>query len=128
MALPASGQISLSDLNVEFGRSATAQIGMYEAENGQYNGGINQGNNPGNRPNGLPANAITEWYGYSHCHTYTIENPDMNYDVFVSYFDCCTPTTLSDYSLGPGQSINLCCQQFPSAGGGIVTRISECGC
>lgn len=126
MALPTSGQISLSQLNVEFGRSATAQIGMFEAENGDYGGGINQSSN--SRPNGLQPNVITEWYGYSNCHSYYIENPDQNYDVQVYYYDCCNPSVQVDYMLGPGQGISLCSQQYPSAGGGNVTLVEECGC
>lgn len=63
MPLPSSGQISLADINAELGRSANTQIGMYQAENGDY-GAINQ-YSP-SRPFGATPNEITEWYNYNH--------------------------------------------------------------
>jgi hypothetical protein len=64
MALPPAGvQLAMSQINVELGRSSTAQISLDTAENGGY-GAINV--NSRNRPNGANPAAISEWYRYNH--------------------------------------------------------------
>lgn len=63
MPLPSSGQISMSQINTELGRSSTAQISLDAAENGAY-GGINV--NSASRPNSSNPAAMSEWYGYNH--------------------------------------------------------------
>jgi len=63
MTLPASGQISFFDINVELGRSGTATISIDTAENGGYSV-INQCSSP--FPSSTNPAAITEWYSYNH--------------------------------------------------------------
>jgi hypothetical protein len=64
MALPAPGvSLAMSQINVELGRSATAQISLDTAENGGY-GAINV--NSRNKPDGANPAAISEWYRYNH--------------------------------------------------------------
>jgi hypothetical protein len=66
MTLPRTGQIGLGDINVELGRSRTAQISLDTAENGGY-GTINVESRL--RPNATNPAAISEWYGYNHTFT-----------------------------------------------------------
>jgi len=63
MALPSSGQIAMSQINTELGRSASATISLDTAENGGY-GAINQ--NSTSRPNASNPAAMSEWHGYNH--------------------------------------------------------------
>ncbi len=63
MPLSPTGQISFADINVELGRGSTDQIGLNEAEAGNY-GAINT--NSSSRPNGSTPNSINEWRGYDH--------------------------------------------------------------
>lgn len=63
MALPRGGEISMSQINVELGRSATALIGLDDAENGAY-GAINT--NSAARPDAANPASMSEWYGYNH--------------------------------------------------------------
>tara|TARA_B110000503_G_scaffold4030_1_gene5327 strand:+ start:1579 stop:2115 length:537 start_codon:yes stop_codon:yes gene_type:complete len=63
MTLVRSGQLGLGDINVELGRSRTAQISLDTAENGGY-GAINQ--NSKSRPSSTNPAAVSEWYNYNH--------------------------------------------------------------
>jgi len=63
MPLSPTGQISFADINVELGRGSTEQIGLNQAEAGNY-GTINT--NSSSRPNGSTPNSINEWRGYDH--------------------------------------------------------------
>ena len=66
MTLQASGAISLSDINVELGRSSGAVINLSVAAEGGY-AAINQ-NSP-SKPDGTAPHALSEWYGYDHNYT-----------------------------------------------------------
>jgi hypothetical protein len=63
MALPASGQLGLSQINTELGRTATSQISLDTAENGGY-GAINR--NSRSSPNAANPASVSEWYSYDH--------------------------------------------------------------
>ena len=64
MTLPAAyATMSMGDINVELGRSRTAQISINSAEDGGY-GAINQ--NSASRPSSSDPAAISEWYSYNH--------------------------------------------------------------
>ena len=63
MTLPASGLLTLGDINVELGRSRTAAIQLDKAENGDY-GTINTCSP--SYPSGVNPAKISEWYGYNH--------------------------------------------------------------
>lgn len=64
MTLVGYGAISMGDINVELGRSRTAQISLDTAENGGY-GAINP-NGTGNIPSATNPAQMSEWYGYDH--------------------------------------------------------------
>lgn len=127
MALPASGQISLADINVELGRSSNAQIDMDGAENGSI---VTINVNSASRPSADNPASITEWYSYNHsaappCYSYNIYNPDQNYDVYVYYTDCTTGAPLQE-NLGPERSLDVCSRTSPSAAGGNITFLGSC--
>jgi hypothetical protein len=63
MAIPSTGQIAMSAINVELGRSSTAFISLDAAENGTY-ATINV--NSTFRPNGANPAAMSEWRKYNH--------------------------------------------------------------
>lgn len=63
MALPSTGSISFSQINVELGRAGTTEIGLNQAEAGTL-APINPVGT--NKPNGTTPNSISEWYGYDH--------------------------------------------------------------
>lgn len=63
MTMPASGTISMSQINTELGRSSTAAISLDTAENGGY-ATINTASS--SRPNGSNPAAMSEWYSYNH--------------------------------------------------------------
>lgn len=63
MALPATGEISARQINVELGRSTSAELSIDTAENGGY-GAINQASPK--RPNASNPASFSEWRGYDH--------------------------------------------------------------
>lgn len=64
MTLPAAyATISMGDINVELGRSRTAQISLDSAESDGY-GAINT--NSTSRPSTNRPAAMSEWYSYNH--------------------------------------------------------------
>lgn len=63
MTLPLSGPLDASDINVELGRSATANFSITDAVNGVY-GAINTCSPY--YPNSSAPHAYSEWYGYNH--------------------------------------------------------------
>lgn len=66
MTLPASGEVSMSMINTEFGRTSnTANTTLASASIGSY-GTINTGNASANRPDGSAPHAMSEFYSYDH--------------------------------------------------------------
>lgn len=64
MTLPAAyATMSMGDINVELGRSRTAEISLDTAENGGYVA-INQAS--GSKPSSSNPASISEWYSYNH--------------------------------------------------------------
>lgn len=63
MALPSSGEIKMSQINLELGRSGSAQISLNSAEDGGY-AAINQCS--ASHPNPNNPSTLSEWYGYNH--------------------------------------------------------------
>lgn len=106
MALPSSGQISMSQINGELGRELQAQISLDTAENGGY-GAINV--NSSSRPNSSNPAAMSEWYSYNHsavaCNPPTINSVSRcsTYAILdISYASC---TNLEvEYSSNGGAS------------------------
>ena len=81
MTLPAAyATMSMGDINVELGRSRTAEISLDTAENGGY-GAINQAS--GSKPSSSNPAAISEWYSYNHNASSQI---NVSYDIsFAPY-------------------------------------------
>lgn len=63
MALPSTGQISMSQINTELGRSSTATISLNSAEDGSYTA-INTCSS--SRPSSTDPASMSEWYSYNH--------------------------------------------------------------
>lgn len=63
MALQSSGEIKMSQINVELGRSSTAAISLDAAENGTY-AAINTSS--ASYPSSTNPASMSEWYGYDH--------------------------------------------------------------
>jgi hypothetical protein len=66
MALPASGEISINDINVEFGRSGTTANSSLEDLSDGTVATINTANASADRPDGSAPHSMTEFYSYDH--------------------------------------------------------------
>ena len=66
MSLTASGQISMNDINVEFGRSGTTANSSLEDLSDGTVATINTQNASDDRPDGSAPHAMTEFYSYDH--------------------------------------------------------------
>mgnify|MGYP005989923785 FL=1 len=66
MALPASGEISINDINVEFGRSGTTANSSLEDLSDGTVATINTNNASADRPDGSAPHQMTEFYSYDH--------------------------------------------------------------
>jgi hypothetical protein len=66
MALPASGEISINDINVEFGRSGTTANSSLEDLSDGTVATINTVNASGDRPDGSAPHSMSEFYSYDH--------------------------------------------------------------
>jgi hypothetical protein len=66
MALTSSGQISMNDINVEFGRSGTTANSSLEDLSDGTVATINTVNASSDRPDGSAPHAMTEFYSYDH--------------------------------------------------------------
>ena len=66
MTITGSGQISMSDINTEFGRtSTTANSSLEDLSDGTV-ATINTGNASANRPDGSTPHQMSEFYSYDH--------------------------------------------------------------
>ena len=66
MALAASGQISISQINTELGRtSTTTNTSLKQCSDGT-NGTINTANGTNDRPNTTAPHSMSEFYSYNH--------------------------------------------------------------
>ena len=65
MALQSSGQIKMSELNVEFGLQETRVLSLKDASDGTV-ATINTANASTDRPDGTAPHAISEFYSYDH--------------------------------------------------------------
>jgi|TARA_R110001606_G_C15314239_1_gene643956 hypothetical protein len=68
MALQSSGQIKMSELNIEFGHNETRMLLLKDASDGTA-GTINTANASTDRPDGTAPHAISEFYSYDHSAT-----------------------------------------------------------
>jgi|ETN01SMinimDraft_4_1059930.scaffolds.fasta_scaffold08840_3 hypothetical protein len=95
MALASSGQISMSQINTELGRSSSSQISLDSAENGSY-ATINS--NSSSKPSSSNPASMSEWYSYNHSAGGIVT------DNLVFHMDAGNTSSLSSYS--NGASIN----------------------
>lgn len=74
MALPASGQISVSSILTELGLdNQNPDTNLRGLENGDF-AAINQNNDAADRPDGNPPHSLSEWYSYDHNATPPVSN------------------------------------------------------
>lgn len=131
MALQASGQIAMSDINLELGRLSNDQISLNDAEDGVY-AVINT--NSTNRPSSIDPAAMSEWYSYNHSAGSTFiatiygrlqSNATSETGWYIEYridggswtttsllgtgLITCTPNRLIISSLTTGQTVQLRC-------------------
>ena len=66
MTLTSSGQISISDINGEFGRSGTTANSSLEDLSDGTVATINTANASGDRPDGSAPHSMSEFYSYNH--------------------------------------------------------------
>jgi len=151
MTLQSSGQISMSQINTELGRSSTATISLDTAENGGY-ATINT--NSSSRPSsGNPA-AMSEWYSYNHnasppcifigsytdhgaiddtcCYSYgsfnVYGNGNLTLNTTTLYTNnTCTTTVQSQYGTTSLSNSSLGSQQYLEINASsVVTAIETC--
>jgi len=86
MALPSSGTIKFSDINVELGRGGGDQMSLATAFNGGY---IALNSGCSTAPSATDPDAISEWYSYDQCcqlsGTYTQDTTGALGDDCASY-------------------------------------------
>ena len=95
MTLTASGQISMNDINVEFGRSGTTANSSLEDLSDGTVATINTANDSGDRPDGSAPHEMTEFYSYDH--SASAANAS-----FGSFSD----TTIRFIGLSPGDNVS----------------------
>jgi hypothetical protein len=105
MALQGSGEIRLSQVNVELGRGSSNIHSMQDGQTGVY-ATINT--NSAAKPDGIAPHSMSEWYGYNH----TATSPDRfpySHDIYPLDAASCggnegaRETRYADFNvLGPG--------------------------
>lgn len=134
MALPSSGQISMSQINTELGRSATALISLNTAESGGY-GAINQCSP--SRPDGFTPDTMDEWHGYNHTINCCGGSPCYAHTGWLFAGDCATacagPFTGTVYSCCATIGVNCAlsnnstnCQPYYPAISGYLSNGTVC--
>ena len=93
MTLTSSGQISISDINGEFGRSGTTANSSLEDLSDGTVATINTNNASSDRPDGSAPHAMTEFYSYNHS------------AVGATSFGTWSDTTIRFVGLSPGGNI-----------------------
>ena len=93
MTLTSSGQISISDINGEFGRSGTTANSSLEDLSDGTVATINTNNASSDRPDGSAPHAMTEFYSYNHS------------AVGATSFGTWSDTTIRFIGLSPGGNI-----------------------
>ena len=82
MTLTSSGQIKMSEINTELGRtSTTANTSLEDQSDGTY-ATINTLNASADRPDGSAPHAMSEFYSYNHSAATTVGNPS---DTTISF-------------------------------------------
>ena len=82
MALTSSGQIKISEINTEFGRTSnTANSSLEDLSDGTV-ATINTLNASADRPDGAAPHAMSEFYSYNHSAATTVGNPS---DTTISF-------------------------------------------
>jgi hypothetical protein len=84
MALQGSGQIKMSEINVELGRNSTDTISLDAAESGTY-AAINTAS-PSYPSNARPA-SMSEWYSYDH--SASVQSGNISTDAAASSEEAC---------------------------------------
>jgi hypothetical protein len=120
MALPASGEISINDINVEFGRSGTTANSSLEDLSDGTVATINTANASADRPDGSAPHAMTEFYSYDHdlaTTSWSNVPADFNLHTLASNFniDSATSGAKSITLTGGSGTTSITCQQ-PSNG------------
>ena len=83
MALTSSGQIKMSEINTEFGRtSTTANSSLEDLSDGTV-ATINTLNASADRPDGAAPHAMSEFYSYNHSAATTVGNPSDTSITFI---------------------------------------------
>ena len=72
MALPASGTISMSQINTELRRSSTATIQLKKAEDGDYGTLNHSAEHSGGAPH-----SMSEWHGYQHYPSVSVQSASI---------------------------------------------------
>lgn len=102
MALPSSGQISVSDILTEFGADASQEANFRGLHSGDF-GAINTNNASADRPDGSAPHAMSEFYSYDHT-AYSNTRYYQN-DGTGDYIDCTTGT--SPFSINSTQDLSF---------------------
>ena len=107
MSLPSSGAIRMSQIKTELGSSSNS-LRNYSAAAGKS-----------------APDAMSEFYGYGPCDSYSFTNDDQNYDREYSYTDCAG--NYQSGTLGPERSMTFCARQGTVyTQGGILENNGPC--
>ena len=104
MTLTSSGQISISDINGEFGRSGTTANSSLEDLSDGTVATINTANASGDRPDGSAPHSMSEFYSYNHSAASTSwSNVPADFNMHILDADSFT----TDFLVSGAKSITL---------------------